>query len=75
MTNAIRVTRYGMILNTWVGIALRAGVMADIVERAREVPKRRLAPVTPSGVQRPKATAARAMNPRPLTKVFVYWMV
>src|SRR5574344_645535 len=62
-------------LNTWDGITLRAGVMEDIVERARDAPKRTLAPVTPSGVQRPKATAASAMNPRPLTKVFVYWIV
>ena len=69
---AINVTRYGMMLNTWEGTTLRAGIMEEIVAKAREAQKSIEAPNTPRGVQRPNATAAKAMKPLPLVNVSVY---
>jgi hypothetical protein len=55
-------------------MAFNDGNWCDDGERLG-VPNRSEAPVTPSGVQRPNDTAARAMKPRPLIVADVYWIV
>ena len=58
-------------LNTSEGSAFRALKFVDSTARACAPPNNRAAPVTPHGVQRPNATAASAINPRPLIKLDV----
>src|SRR5690625_764024 len=59
------VAMYGSMARNWDGISIGVSTIDKV--RCSDVVKanRKAAPVAPSGVQRPKITAARAMNPRP----------
>jgi len=66
-----RVIRYGSILNTSEGKKSRLLMLKIFTARLDEKPNKKLAPRTPNGSQRPKETAARAINPFPLITLTV----
>ena len=71
-TSVTSVIRYGRALNSSEGRVLRLSILMMFTARAEEAPKRKLEPKIPRGSQRPKDTAARAMNPLPFMVFSVY---
>ena len=59
------VKTYGIILKNMTGAAWKEACRATL--RPSKKPKSRLASMTPTALQRPKMTVARAMKPRPIT--------